>query len=225
MHKVNSPNELEKVIYKVKPDGVADVWLRNNQEVVPATDDMPESYEADEVFCRVDAAAVSEVEIAADFDFWFQQLSDMKEGADASAFGIEEIRLNKLAEISALCTSTIYAGVDVELSDGVQHFSLTEKDQINLFGKQAQLATGADKLEYHQDGSPCKFYSAEDMTQIITAAMAHVSFQTTYCNSMNMWVKGCVKASEIAAINYGDNIPEEYQSEVLKEYLKEAAGE
>ena len=34
-----------------------------------------------------------------------------------------------------------------------------------------------------------------------------------------MWIKGCTKASEIAKIEYGASVPEEYQSEVLKDYL------
>lgn len=88
--------------------------------------------------------------------------------------------------------------------------------------KQAQLNAGAEKCEYHNDGNPCKFYTAEEMGLVVKAAMEHVSVQTTYCNSMYDWVKSCTKASEIEAIQYGDEIPVEYQSEVLKEYLKEA---
>lgn len=37
--------------------------------------------------------------------------------------------------------------------------------------------------------------------------------------------KGCAKASEIAKIEYGAPIPEEYQSEVLKDYLAEMAAD
>lgn len=202
---------------------MADVWLRNNQhEIVQETEDGPSGYEADEIFCRVDAAVISEKEIAADFDFWFSVLEQIPY-FDANELGIEARRAAKLSEVSAACEETITAGIDVELGEEVQHFSLTVHDQINLFGKQAQLSAGAEKCEYHNDGKPCKFYTAEEMGQVITAAMEHVSMQTTYCNSMYDWVKGCTKASEIEAIQYGADIPEKYQSEVLKEYLKEAA--
>ena len=34
MHKVQSPEKMEKVVYKAKPNGVADVWLRNNQHEI-----------------------------------------------------------------------------------------------------------------------------------------------------------------------------------------------
>lgn len=132
---------------------------------------------------------------------------------------LAELHATKKTEVSAACEQIIYAGIMVQLPDGPEHFSLTEKDQINLFGKQAQLAAGADRLEYHQDGHPCKYYSAAEMQQIVTAAMEHVSYHTTYCNSLNMWISGTETAEELETIFYGADIPEEYQSEVLKDYL------
>ena len=55
MHVVNSPESMEKLLYKVKPNGIADVWLRNNEKLVqPVTEELQESYEADEIFCQVD---------------------------------------------------------------------------------------------------------------------------------------------------------------------------
>lgn len=218
MYVVNSPETMDKVLYKVKPDGIADVWLRDNERVVPDTEENKISYEADEVFCQVNSAVISKDEIAADFDFWFSMLDQIPD-LDANELGIEARRAAKMSEISEECEQTITGGVDVRLGDEIQHFSLTVHDQINLFGKQAQLSAGAEKFEYHNDGNPCKFYTAEEMTAIITAAMNHVSLQTTYCNSMYDWVKSCTKASEIETIHYGDEIPEVYQSEVLKVYL------
>lgn len=132
---------------------------------------------------------------------------------------LAELQAAKRAEVSAACEQIIYAGITVHLPGGSEHFSLTEKDQINLFGKQAQLAAGADKLEYHQDGHPCRYYSAAEMQQIITAAMEHVSYHTTYCNSLNMWIAGTETAEQLETIFYGADVPEEYQSEVLKDYL------
>lgn len=132
---------------------------------------------------------------------------------------LAELQATKKTEVSAACEQIIYAGIMVQLPDGPEHFSLTEKDQINLFGKQAQLAAGADRLEYHQDGHPCRYYSAAEMQQIVTAAMEHVSYHTTYCNSLNMWISGTETAEELEPIFYGADIPEEYQSEVLKDYL------
>jgi hypothetical protein len=137
---------------------------------------------------------------------------------------LKEFKTAKKQEISQACEQIIYAGISVTLADGtVEHFALTEHDQLNLFGKQAQLATGAEQLEYHSDGKPCRYYSATDMQTIIAAAMQHVSYHTTYCNALNMWVAGCETADELQQIYYGVDVPEQYQSEVLKAYLLEIA--
>lgn len=137
---------------------------------------------------------------------------------------LEELQAAKRKEISAACEAIIYKGVSVTLTDGTtEHFALTEHDQINLFGKQAQLSVGADRLEYHADGQPCRYYSAADMQAIITAALWHVGYHTTYCNALNMWIAACETAEDVQAIFYGADVPEEYQSEVLQTYLKEIA--
>lgn len=140
-----------------------------------------------------------------------------------------ELQASKKQEISTACEQTIYSGVSVILADGsTEHFALTEHDQLNLFGKQVQLAAGVDQLEYHSDGQSCRYYSAADMQRIITAAMQHVSYHTTYCNAINMWIAGCESAEEVQTIYYGADVPEEYQSDVLKAYIasiKESAGD
>lgn len=130
----------------------------------------------------------------------------------------------KRSEISAACERAIYSGVSVTLADGTtEHFSLTEHDQLNLFGKQAQLAAGMEQMEYHADGQPCRYYSTADMQSIIQTTMWHVSYHTTYCNALNMWIAGCQTAEETREIFYGANVPEAYRSEVLDAYLLQIA--
>lgn len=133
---------------------------------------------------------------------------------------LEELKAAKRREISATCEQLIYAGVDVTLADkSVGHFSLSEHDQINLFGKQIQVTAGMEKIEYHADGQPCRYYSKEDMQTIITAAMWHVSYHTTYCNALNIWIAGIEHAEDLETVSYGVEVPEAYQSDVLKAYL------
>lgn len=228
MHKVNSGVPLDDLLYMVQADGTAQIWIRQNQtEGVMTDSDGAEVavYEADEIFAIVTAASVAEREIRNDIAFWFSQLSDKEEGINADYLQIESVRAAKRSEISRICNETIFAGVDVTLSDGsVKHFSMTDEDQLNLFGKQAQLSAGMDQVEYHSDGEACRFYSAADAMLIINAAMAFKTFHTTYTNSAFQWVKALRKASTISAITYGDDIPEQYQSDVLKVLYQEAAG-
>lgn len=132
---------------------------------------------------------------------------------------LEELKQAKKAQMSAECQQTIYAGVTVDLPAGSEHFSLKQEDQINLFGKQAQLAAGETQLEYHQDNHPCRYYTAAEMQQIITAAMQWVSYHTTYCNSLYTWINAATAADDLDDITYGADIPAAYQSDVLKNYL------
>lgn len=132
---------------------------------------------------------------------------------------LEEVKAAKLQEIGMACEQTIYAGVDVALPSGVEHFSLTEKDQINLFGKQAQMAAGAERFEYHQDGYPCRYYTKEEMQMIVETALAFVTYHTTYCNALNIWVSALEDIDMVNGVAYGCDVPEGYQSEVLKDIL------
>lgn len=132
---------------------------------------------------------------------------------------LDEVKTMKLQEIGMACEQAIYAGVDVDLPGGTEHFSLTEKDQINLFGKQAQMAAGAERFEYHQDGFPCRYYTKEEMQMIVETALSYVTYHTTYCNTLNIWVSSLEDADAVTAVVYGCEVPEEYQSEVLKDIL------
>lgn len=137
---------------------------------------------------------------------------------------LAELQAAKKQEVSFACEQVIYTGISVTLADGsVEHYSLTIEDQLNLFGKQSQLAAGAAQLEYHADGQPCRYYTAADMQTIIQAAMWHVSYHTTYCNALNMWIVGCTTTEDVSAIFYGADVPAEYQSDVLRAYLVEIA--
>lgn len=132
---------------------------------------------------------------------------------------LDEVKMMKLQEIGRSCEQTIYAGVDVDLPGGMEHFSLTEKDQINLFGKQVQMAAGAERFEYHQDGHPCRYYTKEEMQLIVETALSYVTYHTTYCNALNIWVSALEDADAVSTVTYGCEVPEEYQSEVLKDIL------
>lgn len=137
---------------------------------------------------------------------------------------LEDAKAQKKNEISMICNSTITAGCDVKVGDSVEHFRLTTDDQLNLFGKQIQLMGGATRLEYHEDDNPCRYFSQEEMQNIITATMAFKTYHTTYCNALNMWIKGAETMEEVKSIVYGCEVPVAYQSEVLKDLIQQMQG-
>lgn len=46
---------------------------------------------------------------------------------------------------------------------------------------------------------------------------------TTYCNALNMWIKSVTKPGDLDQIQWGAKVPEEFQNEVLKDYMKTIA--
>nr|DAG28160.1 MAG TPA: hypothetical protein [Bacteriophage sp.] len=204
----------------VKFSKIADkyyIFICLNEE--KKTDQSHEEQGEPEEYFEYDYAEI--VESATDIDIEDVKSNPSKYLNYLNPDALENIKSLKLKEISDKCEETIYNGVDVKMSDGTYHFSLTEKDQLNIFGLQAKISAGQTALEYHADGQPCKYYSVEDIQKLITAAMTLVSYNTTYCNSLNMWIKAETDSSVIENIFYGIDIPETYQSDVLKQYLSQ----
>ena len=111
---------------------------------------------------------------------------------------INEVISQKKSELSAECEKTIVAGVDV----GDAHYSLTLEDQANILAWMAVAQTGK-AVPYHQDGQPCRIYSAEEFMKVANAAVAFKTAQTTYCNLLMRQVEAMTDVNEVKAVKYG----------------------
>jgi len=135
---------------------------------------------------------------------------------------VEFVRSRKIAELSNMCNSVIENGFDVELSDGdTYHFSLTTQDQLNLITLSTMVASGETAIPYHADGELCKFYSATDVTTIINTATYFKTYHVSYFNALKAYVESMDDMTSIGNIEYGDEIPVEHQSDVLKVLLSQ----
>ena len=133
---------------------------------------------------------------------------------------LQFVKDKKIEYMSYLCHQTIENGILIMLSDGLEHrFSLTENDQTNLMERQAQLMAGATQVSYHADGELCIYYSATDMMAIIQASILHKDYQTTYFNSLKHYINSMTDKNEVSVVEYGIEIPEQYQSQPLKDLL------
>lgn len=135
---------------------------------------------------------------------------------------LEEVREEKVNEMNAAQQTVIQAGVDVTLTDGsVEHFTLTDHDQTSLMGLQTQVAAGADNIPWHTSDQTehCKYYSNADMALITAAALATVTWHVTYFRDLRIYIRSLQTKEEVQAVVYGMEIPEEYQSEPLKDMI------
>lgn len=134
--------------------------------------------------------------------------------SDGSIMGdpapIETARKNKEARISSACNSAIVAGMDVETSNGTEHFSLQETDQINLTTAYNAVLSGAESYPYHADGELCRMFTAEEITAVSNASIQHKLYHTTLCNHLLTWARRAGTQEELDSITYtADNLPED----------------
>ena len=114
-----------------------------------------------------------------------------------------------------MCRNTIEAGFDLELRGETKHFSLATQDQLNLMSLNVMAQTQS-LIPYHADGEECDFYTAEEINEIIDTANAFKIYHTTYYNALKGYINSLETIEDIAAVTYGMEIPEEYQTNVLK---------
>ena len=109
-----------------------------------------------------------------------------------------DIISQKKAELSAECEKAIISGIDV----GDAHDSLTIEDQANILAWMAVAQTGK-AVPYHQDGQPCRVYTADEFMEVANAAVAYKTHHTTYCNLLMRQVEAMTDADEVKAVQYG----------------------
>lgn len=138
---------------------------------------------------------------------------------------VDFLKESKVNEMSRICNQVITDGFDVTLSDeSVHHFSLTIQDQLNLITLLAMVQNGETRIPYHADGELCKMFTAEDILAITNAATTFKTFHVTYYNSLKAYIESLETIEAISTVTYGMSIPEEYQSDILKELLAQISG-
>ena len=111
------------------------------------------------------------------------------EHPDPNAKTLEELRVDKETEISDACNTAIVAGMDVETSQGTEHFALQETDQINLTMALSAVETGAAGYPYHADGQLCRMFVGDEIRAIAQASIQHKLYHTTLCNHLLTWAR------------------------------------
>lgn len=138
---------------------------------------------------------------------------------------VEIVRENIINQMSAACNAAIVGGVDVMLSDGkTYHFSLQLEDQLNMLSLQGMIANGTEAVPYHADGEECRYYSADDFTAITAAATNWKLYNESYFNSLRAYIQSMDIMAELLAVEYGIEVPLEYQTYVLRQIMSQMGG-
>lgn len=138
---------------------------------------------------------------------------------------LDEIRADKLAELSASCNAAITDGMDVETTQGAEHFALHETDQINLTTALSAVQSGASGYPYHADGQLCRLFTAAEIQAIAAASVRHKLYHTTLCNHLLTWARRAETKEELSGITYAaDGLPEDLAANMAA-VLAVAAGD
>lgn len=135
---------------------------------------------------------------------------------------LESVKERKITEMNQVQQQTIENGFNATLTDGtVEHFTLTGHDQTSLLGLAGQVQAGIKQIPWHTSDhdEPCKYYSNADMKIITDMATIFVTFEVTWFRDLRIYINSLQTKEEVEAIEYNIIIPEEYQSEVLKDLL------
>lgn len=121
---------------------------------------------------------------------------------------LQEAKEAKISFLSKTCQSLIEAGIDFN----GEHYSLESTDQINL-SKLESIATMSPTtpLFYHSDGNLCRQYTAEEIRSLSQAAVAWITYHTTYFNYAKAYINSLKTVDEIAYFKYGMTFSIEYQ--------------
>lgn len=121
---------------------------------------------------------------------------------------------HKIQLMSEVCRSTIENGFDIELGDGIKHFSLTTQDQINI-NTLVLLSSQLELIPYHADDESCVFFTKSVFNEIAQKATQYITYHVTYFNSLKKYIESLTTESEIDAVSYGMEIPDNFKSVVL----------
>ena len=129
---------------------------------------------------------------------------------------IDKVKNDKVIEIRESCSKSILAGIDVETSKGLEHFSLEETDQINLTTALSTIQSGATSYPYHADKELCRLFTAKEIQDICNASIEHKLYHTTLCNHLLAWIRRSEDVDEINSITYSQaNMPDDLRANMM----------
>ena len=123
---------------------------------------------------------------------------------------ISKVKQIKITELSEICEQTIYNGLELELSEGKEHFEYKNQDQTNIKAMFDAVVFGAEKYPYQSEDGNCRVYTAQDIITLYTSLEGLRTAQLTYYHQLKDLVNTLETAEEINAVTYGQPLEGEY---------------
>lgn len=122
---------------------------------------------------------------------------------------LDEAKNYQIGFVSKQCSAYIYKGIDIETSQGVEHFSLDETDQTNIFALYNTQSSQGESVIYHADGKECRVFTAEEFNKIVLAARKYITECTTKFNYLKIWINRSEYKLEVLSIEFTSTLPDD----------------
>lgn len=147
-----------------------------------------------------------------------QNIEDMlNKTVNIEAMSADEYRTYLLQKVSEACQDDIYAGDFAKVTGGMKKFTYKIEDQQNLANAMTIITQGGESLTgipYHASGEACSLFPIEDIVNIYFALQIRLTQKQTYCNMLNMHIKGLQSKEELLECSYGMDLPEDLQKQM-----------
>ena len=119
---------------------------------------------------------------------------------------LELIKTTKISELSEVCKSTIYNGIDLQTTVGTEHFDLTETDQINIKSLYDTILNDPSAIVmYHSSKTMCRVFTSDEIKAVYSGAMNYVVYNTTLFNHLHSQILNMKSIDRINEITYSYN--------------------
>ena len=133
---------------------------------------------------------------------------------DVEGMTLEQYKEWKINQFSNMGEELIFAGTDVTLLNGVtKNFTYDLEDQSNLLNAIFIIQALGDlsiSIPYHGHGEPCELYNARDVLAVYFTLQFFSTRIQTEVNMKINWIRSCTTKEEAMAINFDDELPEEW---------------
>lgn len=128
---------------------------------------------------------------------------------------LEETKDYQIDFVRKQCSAYIYKGIDVETSQGIEHFSLDETDQTNIFSLYNMQSSKGENVIYHADDKECREFTADEFNKIAIVARNYITQCTTKLNYLKSWISRSEFKQETLSIEFASDLPTD-----LKNHMK-----
>ena len=138
---------------------------------------------------------------------------------DIDSMSLSEVKEYKIKQLGDVCRAEIYAGEDVELSDGtVKAYTYNADDQANVLSAitlafaAKQMGFDLEYIPYHANGAECELLDTPSMVSIYMTLQLRLTRLTTKCNMLNCMIRDCNTKEDVLAITWDTELTQEYQT-------------